>query len=124
MTEAYIRAEIEKLIKKHGTTDPFELCALKGIQVETEYLGKLKGYFYKHNRVKIIKLNSTLDDESIKFKKFVCAHELGHSIFHSELNTMFLCKFTHFTTNKFEIQANLFAELLISLHYNNDALSC
>lgn len=124
MTEKYIRNEIKKLIAKHNTIDPFELCALEDIVIKKEYLGNLKGYYYKSSRIQQICLNTTLDDDPVEFKKLVCAHELGHAILHRELNTMFLCKFTHFETEKFEVQANLFAKILISLNYSEDMCYC
>ena len=50
MTEQEIRYTIKKLAKKYGTTNPFELCELMGINVEKEPLGKLDGYYHYFNR--------------------------------------------------------------------------
>lgn len=119
MTSLEIKKIIHSLIKKYNTTDPFELCDYLKIKIEKEPLGKLKGYYYCHNRIKIIKIN--IDLNYFDSKK-VCAHELGHAIMHSFLNTMFLCAHTSIIVNKFENEANLFADLLMKL--NKDIHIC
>ena len=55
---------------------------------------------------------------------FICAHELGHAIFHPDANTPFLKRNTLFSTDRIEVEANLFAvHLLFSEHFFNDQLS-
>lgn len=112
VTEIEIKQKITTLTKKYNTTNPFELCDYLDITISKEDLGKLKGYYYCHNRIKIIVLNNDLNNH---MAKEVCAHELGHAIMHSSLNTMFLCANTSIVVNKFENEANLFAKLLIEL---------
>ena len=47
-------------------------------------------------------------------QRFVCAHELAHSILHADLNVPKLTRYTMFSRDKFERQANAFAvELLL-----------
>ncbi|WP_425059172.1 ImmA/IrrE family metallo-endopeptidase [Sporomusa carbonis] len=49
-----------------------------------------------------------------KSETFVCAHELGHAIYHHDINTPFLKANTLFSTAKIEREANIFAvELLM-----------
>ena len=51
-------------------------------------------------------------DETLQ--RFTCAHELGHSLLHHDINTTFLKSKTLFSTSKIEREANTFAvELLM-----------
>ncbi len=57
--------------------------------------------------------------------KEVMSHELGHTVLHKKINILFLEKYTLYSKNKYEIQANQFAaELLIQdsyiWHYNSE----
>lgn len=107
-----ITKKVEKLIKFYGTNCPFKLANFLGIQVVYENLGKTLGYYSKHFRIKVIHINEIIDE---KQQLFICAHELGHAIFHHDINTPFLKKCTYFSTDKIEIEANKFAvELLFS----------
>lgn len=81
-----------------------------GIQVIYEPLGNTLGYYSKHFRTKFIHINELTSE---KKKEFVCAHELGHAIFHPDFNTPFLKKHTFLSTDRIEVEANTFAiELL------------
>lgn len=106
-----IKQIVEKLVKKHGTNNPFEIASQKGIVLLFEQLGGIYGYHHTFKRVNIIHINSELDDST---QRFVCAHELGHAVLHPELNTSFLRKNTLFCMDKVEREANEFAvELLL-----------
>lgn len=100
-----------QLIKKYGTSDPFELANLLGVVIVYEPLGSIYGYYSKSHRTKVIHINENLP----RRKQFsTCAHELGHVVLHPEENTAFLKKNTLFSTEKLEIEANTFAvELLL-----------
>lgn len=107
-----IKGTVETLIKKYNTTDPFAIANALGIRIVYENLGAIYGYFDVHFRVKKIHLNNSIDESLLPF---VCAHELGHSVLHPDLNTPFLSKYTLFSIDKIERQANTFAvELLLS----------
>lgn len=81
------------------------------IKIAYSKLGNINGYFIKVPKNKFIVLNEDLN--CVK-QKFVCAHELGHALLHSELNTLFLQRNTLNIKGKYENQANEFAaELLI-----------
>lgn len=106
-----IKQIVEKLVKKHGTNNPFEIASQKGIVLLFEQLGGIYGYHHSFKRIKIIHINDELDEP---MKRFVCAHELGHAVLHHELSTSFLRKNTLFCMDKVEREANEFAvELLL-----------
>lgn len=106
----FIKRKVEHLISKHETTCPFKLSNLLGIQVIHETLGKTLGYYSKQFRIKIIHINELASDRQ---QEYICAHELGHAIFHPDSNTPFLKKHTFFSTDRMEQEAHAFAiELL------------
>ncbi len=106
--------EIDFLIHKYGTRDPFELCDRLNIRIHYKNLGTaVKAYYFYQSRVKNIILNNNSADI---VKKVLCAHELGHALLHGKLNTMrgFQEIELFDTTTATEYEANLFAaELLI-----------
>jgi len=108
----YVRTAAQRMIKKYNTNDPFEIAELLKIKIMYEYLGDhIRGFYQACPKVRIIHINIELDDIN---RRIVCAHELGHSVFHGKLNTIFLQKHTFCDKNKFEREANTFAaELLV-----------
>lgn len=106
----YIEKKVRTLIDKYGTSNPIKLAEALGIVVIHENLGNTLGYYNRHFRFKIIHLNEKLDEEKLEF---VCAHELGHAILHPDSNTPFLKKHTLFSTDKIEMEANVFAMNLL-----------
>jgi len=116
-----ITKKIEQLYKKYETNCPFKIANLLGIQIVYENLGTTLGYFNQFCRIKIIHINENTTEHQ---RMFICAHELGHAIFHPNANTPFLKKNTLFSTDNIELEANLFAvRLLFSEHYFNDLLN-
>lgn len=106
-----IKNTISHLIKKYGTSCPFELADALNITIFFEELGTINGYYNKPLRMKQIHINCNLDEH---LKEFTCAHELGHAILHPDASTPFLRSQTLFSVDKLEIEANTFAaELLI-----------
>ncbi|GIM44457.1 ImmA/IrrE family metallo-endopeptidase [Collibacillus ludicampi] len=106
-----IKGTVEKLIKKYRTNNPFEIASQRNILVLFERLGDILGYFHTYKRIPMIHINSDLNERE---QRFVCAHELGHSILHRHVNTPFLRKNTLFSIDRIEREANQFAlELLI-----------
>ena len=106
-----IKKTVARLVKKHDTRDPFKLAAQLGIVIMYEPLGSIYGYYSKSHQIKVIHVNVNLP-----FQKQILtvAHELGHAVQHSGVNTAFLKKSTLFSTDKLEIEANTFAvELLL-----------
>lgn len=116
-----IKTQVEQLIHKYGTNNPFTIAEKMGVQIVYERLGKIEGYYNKVFRVPIIHIN-----ENAKNPRFVCSHELGHVINHPDTDTSFLKKYTLFSNDKIEVEANTFAvelllpdEILLDLIYTN-----
>lgn len=114
MSKDYIKKDVEKLIKRCGFRDPFEICDSIGLNVRFVDLGNLKGMYkyYKRNRYALI--NSELDEN---MKKIVLAHELGHDRLHQHFaKEHCLQEFMLYDMrSRPEYEANLFAsELLIA----------
>lgn len=112
--------EVKKIINRFNTNCPFKIAKALGIHIVYEDLGNTLGYFNQHFRIKIIHINQNASDNQLKF---ICAHELGHAVCHPRANTPFLKKHTLFSTDKMELEANLFAvNLLFSDDFFNDQL--
>lgn len=106
-----VKSNVNKLVKKYGTNDPFKIAEYMGVLIVFEPLGNALGYYNKHFRVPMIHINQDADRKS---QIFICGHELGHVVQHPDTNTSFLKKHTLFSTDKLEIEANTFAvELLL-----------
>ena len=107
-----IKTTAQLLINKYKTNNPFELASALNIVVHILPLGNIKGFYKYYKRTKIIFINSELD----YFERLVvCAHELGHALFHPRVNIIFLNHNTFFVGSKLELEANKFAsELLLS----------
>lgn len=111
-----IKRKIDSLINRFGTSCPFKLAKHLGIYVQYENLGNALGYYSKHFRIPIIHINETAGE---KQQIFICAHELGHAVFHPDANTPFLKKHTLFSTEKIEKEANMFA---VNLLFSRDSI--
>lgn len=102
---------VEDIIKRFGTSDPFELAEYLNINViEWDLNEEIRGYYKYHKRNKFIVINNNLNDE---LKRIVCAHELGHAILHPRANTTFMRKHTLLSVEKIELEANSFAAHLL-----------
>lgn len=105
-----IKKKVRLLVKKYDTNNPFEIARAMGIVVRKIPLGKFLGYHTRKCRVSIIHLNESL---TLEQQTFTCCHELGHAIYHPNVNTPFLKSNTLYSTEKIEQEANEFAiELL------------
>jgi Zn-dependent peptidase ImmA (M78 family) len=111
---SYIAGEVERLVTKYDTRDPYKLCKAMGIKIRYKDFGyMLKAYFVVVSRIKNIVLNNRVSEA---VARILVAHELGHAVLHREL--AFLRGFQEFElfdmTSATEYEANLFAaELLI-----------
>ena len=106
-----MRLYVEKLVKKHGTSNPITIAKNLGIQIIYEPLGSINGYYNMMYRIKFIHINEQLEEAVVRF---VVAHELGHALLHPKTNTLFMRKCTLFDVSKFEQEANQFATELIT----------
>ncbi len=107
-----IKECVLKIVKKHGTTNPFEIAKRKNIIVLFEDLGNTLGFYNTYKRFKFIHINNQINET---IQRFVCAHELGHAVLHPKANTPFLRNQTFFSVDRLEIEANTFAvELLLT----------
>ena len=104
-----IKQFVRSLAAENGTFNPFEIAENKGIVIQMEPLGTIRGYYSKALRTKFIHINCDLDEYQ---QKFTCAHELGHALLHPDLSTPFLRESTLFSVDKLEVEANRFAAYL------------
>lgn len=119
-----IKKFVNYITKKFYTTNPTELCQSFGIELLKDYLQPIKdylqpikGYYTKSNRIKIITIDYDLDE---KEKDIVISHELGHALLHKDISTTFFHKFTKFSTDKIENEANIFAMYLTLKRYEDE----
>lgn len=106
-----IKEVAKGLIRRYGTNNPFTIAAARGIPVLFEPLGATLGYFSTYKRIPLIHINQHLDED---WQRFVCSHELGHSVIHPKINTPFLRSNTLFPIDRIEREANEFAVCLLS----------
>lgn len=106
-----IKCRVFNLIRKYKTRNPFKLAKLLDIEIIFENLGDTKGFFKKVLRKKFIFINSELSNFE---QKVICAHELGHALFHSSSDFQFMLDNTSLIKKtKVEDEANLFVSWLL-----------
>ena len=107
----WIKEKVQYLYEKYNTRNPFTLA--KYLKIEIFYWDlppDIKGFYQYEKRNGLIFINSNLNVEE---QLIVCAHELGHAILHTKLNTPFMRTNTLFSVDKIEVQANTFAAYLL-----------
>ena len=106
-----IHSMAQNISRKYHTCDPFKIARNRHIKILYAPLGKVMGFHSYSLRLHVIHLNQELDEPMLQF---VCAHELGHTILHPDINTAFMTHRTFFSASKLEREANTFAvELLL-----------
>lgn len=108
-----IKDIVNGLIETYKTSNPFEICDCLNIKIICSNLGnEIKGFFQRtQNGYEIIHINSVLNGYD---SKYICAHELGHAIMHTDVSVRFFVENSLLIKNKYEIQADRFAaELLV-----------
>lgn len=101
-----IDKKINKLVKLYQTRNPFRIARELKILVLEEDLEEIYGYYSKLKQIKMIHINSNLDEMG---KWITCSHELGHCVLHPNENTPMLSKKTLVSELKIEKEANYFA---------------
>ena len=76
----YIYKQVQRLVKKYHTRDPFEILEnMNVIVVESDKYETLKGYCFMSCQSTYTVINTFLPEP---VKRIVAAHELGHIILH------------------------------------------
>ena len=103
----------EKLIKRFGTRDPFEIANMLGYSVKFINTKKQKGFCKILLNNFFIFINENL---SPQMQRMTCAHELGHLLLHRDVlkRELFLAEMEIFDiTDQKELEANEFAASLL-----------
>jgi Zn-dependent peptidase ImmA (M78 family) len=106
----FIIKEVERLKKKYGTNNPFEIAKGEKITIYKEPLGTIRGYYNKYARQKSIHINWDLSERQ---QYVTCGHELAHARLHPNANTPMFRENTFYSINKLERQANKFDAYLL-----------
>ena len=78
-----IEKEVNKLVKKYKTRDPYEICDALGIKIRLMDLGAdLKAYYLYAVRIRNIVVNTRASEP---IRRILVAHELGHDRLHKEI---------------------------------------
>jgi Zn-dependent peptidase ImmA (M78 family) len=114
LNAGYIKDIVAGIFETYDTFNPFELCECLEIKIIKSNIGSdIKGFFQRTpDGCEIIHINSELDEKEMKY---ICAHELGHAILHTDLSMSFFIENTLQIKNRYEIKADKFAaELLLT----------
>lgn len=111
-----IEEEVLKLVKRYGTSNPFEIAKAKGIVIRYVDIGSVLGFHMKHSRTSIIHIN---EKQTYERQLYTLMHELGHVVLHPELNSAFLKVNTFHSMDRYETEANEFAISLLLLQEEN-----
>ena len=113
-----IKGIVVCLLETYGTLNPFELCEYLNIKILKSNLGsEINGFFQRTpDGYEVIHINSGIDESEMKY---VCAHELGHALLHTDMSLGFFIENSMQVKNRYEIQADKFAaEILIDYEIN------
>ncbi|WP_242841084.1 ImmA/IrrE family metallo-endopeptidase [Clostridium akagii] len=108
----YLEEIILGIFDTYITSDPFEICDCLNIKVIRSNLGnEIKGFFQRTStNYEIIHIHNKLNYPE---SKYVCAHELGHAILHTDLSIGFFIENQLQIKNRYEIEADKFAAILL-----------
>ena len=114
-----VKNAVNRLVKLHGTRNPFTIARFEGYTVMYKDWTEIKGYYFKALKRRFIAVNQNLDELS---RRIVCAHELGHGEMHDISKIRFLKERTLFPAHtKAEREANLFsAEMILDDSFELD----
>jgi len=99
-------------VDKFGTRNPYELARCLNVELQIGDMGAKCGCYMFLKKHRCIFLNQNLSGSEMLL---VLAHELGHAVLHRTQNCYFIKNKTLLSSDKFELEANVFAaELLIN----------
>lgn len=112
MNKGEIQRTVQKLVKRYGTNDPFQICKCLGINIMYMPLGDaIVGYRTTMLRIPTIVLNENNSDTMMYLG---CNHELGHHCCGHKGNTDFLMRNNlRYQNIGVEFEANTFMVELI-----------
>ena len=94
--------KIDSLVRKYGTTDPFELVDKMDLFLSYQPLGNdINGVYFARGDTKLIMINSELPRH---VQRFTLGHELAHHLLHANTNAMLLSM-----TDRQEYEADRFS---------------
>ena len=107
-----IKRIADLICKKYNTRDPFKLAHELKIYTVFDPLIEVNGYYIYDGHIKMICISNICSEEE---QRFICAHELGHAVLHSDINISFFKSKTFYPVEKIEREADKFAiDLLFS----------
>ena len=117
-----ISSQVQELVDRYQTRDPYELCQLLGIAVRFKDLGvRLKAYYVVISCMDNIVISNSVSEQLCRV---LVSHELGHAVLHHETAASdgFAELELFDATAPYEYEANLFAaELLLD---DSDVVQC
>lgn len=113
-----IPIRVKNLIRKYGTSNPYELADELDIKIcECVLPDKVRGFFVRALRRKFIVLNTNMTEIE---KTIVLCHEIGHVRLHSGYGYHFSASTTYFVSSKKEVEANLYCVHLLARRHDID----
>lgn len=109
-----IKTIVTEIVKQHGSSNPYEICRNLDVILLRVPLKKVNGFYQRFEDEDLIFINDTLNTEE---SMLVLAHELGHLILHKDVNSLYLDTYNQ-STNRYEVEANAFAILLLKDRLN------
>lgn len=94
------------LSKQYGTRDPFVIVDALSYCTIYAPLVEMRGFYQYVEQCHVICIDSALNKRQARF---VCAHELGHSLLHRGMNRIFMDAHTRMVASRYEKEADQFA---------------
>lgn len=113
------KVRAKNLVKKSGTSNPFEIAYYLNIDIlQLKLPNTIHGFLVRVLRRKFIALNANLPYEA---QKIVVCHELGHAILHKGYGYYLHADMSYYVPSRREKEANQFAIHLLSHSSDLDA---
>ena len=112
-----IKKKADSLVRKFQTRNPFEITRGLNVILVFAPLVDTRAFYQYFQRNNIIYIDESLTKQE---QAFECAHEMGHMFLHKKANAIFMDTTTNFNSDKFELEADIFA---MDLLVGDDVLS-